>query len=184
MVKEFWDFDENINYVNINVNGNNFKVLNVYKNYNEAAGLLNLIHNIIISMCLYLQINFYKYTNEEQIAIKCFLNIHPNRYLLSEMQLGTDFNGINKPRNIRNNNKNELLGKDKRKRAEYRHVFLTLRKHNGSFKSFDSIMRLVIHEIAHTMCNHVTWRDDDHNEDFQHYEALLNDVYKKCLKNI
>lgn len=182
MVKEFWDFDENINYVNINVNGNNFKVLQVYKNYNEAAKLLNLIHNIIITICLYLQVNIYKYTKEEQIAIRCFLDIHPNNYLLSEMQLGTDFNGINKPRNVHNNSNKHALGKDKKKRAEYRHVFLTLRKHNGSFKSFDSIMRLVIHEIAHTMCNHVTWRDDDHNKDFQHYEKLLTNVYNKCLR--
>jgi hypothetical protein len=31
------------------------------------------------------------------------------------------------------------------------------------------------------MCNHVTWRDDDHNNDFKHAEKLIMDAYKKTV---
>ena len=180
MTKEFWDFDENINFTVININNNSYKVINKWKNYNEAGIILDKIHQIIYEMCLYLNLNYYRYSNKDKIAIKCFCDIHPNNYKLSEMQLNTDFNGINKPRELYLSS-DAPLGSDKKHRAKWRHVFLTLRKRNGEFKSFNTIMRLVIHEIAHTMCNHIRWRDDDHNEDFEYYEKLLESVYKKVI---
>ena len=48
-----------------------------------------------------------------------------------------------------------------------------------SQKDFNKIMELVIHEFAHTMCNHVTWRDGDHGSDFKNAEKILWDCYKK-----
>ena len=128
-------------------------------------------------MCQYLEVNKYTYSNIEQQRINCFLLIHPENYLLSEMQLGTQFDGLNKPKKLyKSNNK---LGKDQYLRAEYRDVFLRLRNNNGQFRSNKSIIDLVIHEITHTMCNHVTWRDDNHHDDFKHCENLLKDVIKK-----
>jgi hypothetical protein len=94
------------------------------------------------------------------------------------MQIGTQFYGLNKPRSLYISTKSPI-GKDKKWRASYRHIFITLRNKNGNFNDINTIMKLVIHEIAHTMCNHVTWRDDDHGKDFIHAEKLITDVYKK-----
>lgn len=178
MKNEFWDFDENINYTTINIQGKNYKVINKFPDYYSAALILNHIHSIIIEICVYLKINYYKYSKNDQIIIDCFYDIHPNNYLLSEMQLGTNFYGLNKPKNLYNSNK-PPIGKDKTLRASYRHVFLTLRNSHGNFNDKEKIMKLVIHEIAHTMCNHVTWRDDDHGKDFKHAEKLIMNAYSK-----
>ena len=180
MKKEFWDFDENINYITINIQGRNYKVINKFPDYYNAARILNHIHNIIVLISQYLQINYYssKYSDNDRILIQCFCDIHPNNYELSEMQIETPFYGLNKPRNVHFTNKPNL-GKDNNLRAANRHVFITLRNSNGNFDKFDKIMKLVIHEIAHTMCNHVRWRDDDHGKDFKHAEKIINDAYKK-----
>jgi hypothetical protein len=178
-MKEFWDFDENKNYTTVNIRGIDFKVINKYHDYKTAGIILYNIHIIIHNICKYLQVNFYRYSKTDQKYIKCFLDIHPNKYLLSEMQLGTMFNGINKPRNLFHSRDNISIGKDGTLRAGYRHIFLTLRKSNGNFKDFNKIMELVIHEFAHTMCNHVTWRDDDHGSDFKNAEKILWNSYKK-----
>ena len=176
MSKEFWDFDENINYTVVNIQGKNYKVINKFPDYYSAALILNYIHNIIVQICIYLKINYYKYSKNDQIIIDCFCDIHPNNYLLSEMQLNTIFNGLNKPRNLYNSNK-PAIGKDKKLRASYRHVFITLRNSQGKFNDKEKIIKLVIHEITHTMCNHVTWRNDDHEKDFKHAEKLIMNAY-------
>ena len=183
--KEFWDFDENKNYITVNIHGRNYKVLNIYHDYYTSGLILDYIHKIIIIIGQYLEVNKYseKYTDNDKKLINCFCDIHPNKYLLSEMQLGTQFNGINKPRNLYLSNK-EPVGKDGKLRANYRHVFLTLRNRNGKFNDINVIMDLVIHEIAHTMCNHVTWRDDDHGKDFQHAEKIIMDAYRKIKNKI
>ena len=54
---------------------------------------------------------------------------------------------------------------------------------NGSFKSMESNINLLIHELTHSMCNHIRWRDDDHGEDFRYYENILKDSYNKIKKN-
>ena len=180
MNKEFWDFDEHKNYKTININGNNFKVIYKYRNYYDAAIILNEIHKIIVEICLYFKINYSNYSDNDKILIDCFIDIHPTRYLLSEMQLKTDFYGLNKPKSLYISTK-PSIGKDKKWRASYRHVFITLRDSNGNFNNMNTIMKLVIHEISHTMCNHVTWRDDDHGKDFVHAEKLITDAYKKII---
>lgn len=180
MKKEFWDFDENTNYIIINIQGKNYKVIKKFPNFYTSALILDYIHDIIVKICLYLKINYYKYSKNDQILIDCFCEIHPNNYYLSEMQIGTQFNGINKPRNLYVSNK-PPIGKDMNKRANYRHVFLTLRNNKLDFNNKEKIMKLVIHEITHTMCNHVTWRDDDHGNDFKHAEKILMNAYNKVI---
>ena len=180
MEKQFWDFNENTNYTIVNIQGKNYKVINKYLDYYNAALILNFINLIIENICIYFKINYFRYSKNDQILIDCFCDIHPDNYLLSEMQLGTNFYGINKPRNLYNSNK-PPIGKDKTLRAGYRHVFITLRNKNHVFNDKDEIMKLVIHEIAHTMCNHVTWRDDDHGKDFKHAEKLITNAYLKVI---
>jgi len=177
---EFWDFDEKINYKVVNLNNNNYKVLNIYKDYYDSALLLDKIRNFIDIISEYLHVNKYRYKLLEQKHIYCFLLIHPNNYLLSEMQLNTEFDGLNKPKKLYKSN--TKLGPDNYLRASYRDVFLRLRKDNGEFKNINSIRNLVIHEIAHTMCNHVTWRDDNHHWDFEMCENILKEVVNDLIK--
>ena len=177
-MKEFWDFDETKNYGIVNIQGNNYKVIKNFPDYYTAGYILNEIHMIIIKICNYLSLNYYRYTKNDQKIIDCFLQIHPNNYLLSEMQLNTQFYGLNKPRDLYYSNL-PGIGSDGKLRSNFRHVFITLRDSNGNFNQFDKIMDLVLHEISHTMCNHVTWKNDNHNKDFKHAEKLLTKVYKR-----
>ena len=176
-MKEFWDFDESDNYIQIVYNNNNYKVLKRHKDYKTVVQILNEIRTIILKICQYLEVNKYAYSEIEQQRINCFLLIHPNSYLLSEMQLGTQFDGLNKPKKLYKSN--HPIGEDEYLRAEYRDVFLRLRNQNGRFRTRKSIIDLVIHEITHTMCNHVTWRDDNHGKDFTDSENLLKNVFRK-----
>jgi hypothetical protein len=182
MPKEFWDFNEDKNFTTVNIHGRNYKVLNIYHDYYTAALVLDYIHNVIVMICYYLEVNKYskKYTDYDRKLIDCFCDIHPNKCLLSEMQIGTDFYGLNKPKKLYISNL-EPVGKDGKVRASYRHIFLTLRNNRGQFNDINVIMKLVIHEIAHTMCNHVTWRDDDHGKDFKHAEKMIMNAYKALL---
>lgn len=177
---EFWDFNEKINYNVVNLYNNRYKVLNRYNDFNNAALLLDKIRNFIDFISEYLYVNKYRYSNLEQKHIDCFLLIHPNKYLLSEMQLNTEFDGLNKPKKLYKSN--TKLGPDNYLRASYRDIFLRLRKNNGEFKNMNSIRNLVIHEIAHTMCNHVTWRDDNHHWDFEMCEDILKRANLDLIK--
>ena len=177
-MKEFWDFDEHKNYIDINIHGRDYKVIKKFPNPYMAAVYLNCIYNIIALMCKYLKVNSHnlKYKETDRTMIMCFLKIHPYNYRLSEMQLGNQFNGINKPRGIEYTNETPL-GPDGKLRAKWRHIFITLRTPNGQFKTDKSIMNLVIHELAHSLANHVRWRDDDHKKDFQKAEEILKEAY-------
>ena len=185
-LRHIWEFDEQIDYINYKLDNKNYKVLKKYNNYSEAANYLHNIRKIIdiISLILYISLkyNYSNYNKDDIEAFNVFLSIHPHNYLLSEMKDNTGFNGMNKPRNIYYSN-NYPVGKDSNKRAKYRDIFLTLRKNNGSFKNFNTIMKLVLHEIAHTMCNHVLFRYDDHGDDFKKYEQVLIDIYEYIISN-
>ena len=98
------------------------------------------------------------------------------------MQLNTEFEGINKPRNLYKSK--TKIGKDGLLRAGYRHIFITIRDSNKNFNDINVIMKLVLHELAHTMCNHVTWRDDDHNSDFIHCEKILINAYNNIIQHL
>ena len=67
---------------------------------------------------------------------------------------------------------NSFPGLDKNKRATWRYVFLTLHKND------DKLINLLLHELAHTACNHVTYRDkDNHLADFDFHEQFLHEIY-------
>ena len=181
MQKEIWDFDENINYITVNIEGINYNVINKFSNYYIAAKILHRINIVIYNICLYFISNYYSYNKRDQILIDCFCDIHLNNHILSEMQLGTQFYGLNKPRNLYKSDK-PPIGPDGSYRASYRNIFLTLRKKNGTFNNWNKIIKLVIHEITHTMCNHIRWRDDDHGRDFKHAKKIIKTAYKNLFK--
>lgn len=165
-MKEFWDFDENINFSIIK----GYKVIDVYPDAHEAAKLLN-------------ELKFITY--------RSFMSIHASEHLtpeielllktpfrLQEMQLekfqGTVlFEGLNKPKGVHTKKTAQNLGKDGKLRATYRVIFLTIRNKNGKLKKIENILPLLSHELTHTALNHVKWRDDDHGRPFNSLDKLI-----------
>ena len=169
---DIWDFDEKKNYTTVVHKGIPFKVLN-FPNKSIVARRLYQTKTFIHNLCIKVYNNIDKVKSPLREMSIVFLSIHPEYYYLQEMQLGTDFDGMNKPKNVSKNKYLPSLGRDKTLKAEYRIVFLNVVKQNGQVKSFKELVPLIIHEIAHTGCNHVTWKDDNHFEDFQLFESYL-----------
>lgn len=160
---ELWDFDENKNFIQIG----EFKVLNIPSSSLKAARLLNRIKHLIIR-CFRSILKNVMITPEIELLIN-------TPFLLQEMQLNKDqklikFEGLNKPKNVHLTNEIEI-GPDKNLRAQYRIIFLTLRK-NGKLLSINALKSLIAHELTHTALNHVLWRDDDHGQEFK----LMNKI--------
>lgn len=169
-MKEFWDFNENINFSIIK----GYKVLNIYPNLAAAAGVLDELKIITYR-------SFISIHQSEKITpeIKLLLN---TPFRLQEMQLeeiqgSVVFEGLNKPKGIYSKKGRSSIGKDGNLRATYRVIFLTLRNKNGKIKKKENILPLLSHELAHTALNHVRWRDDDHGKTF-------NDLDKLILKHL
>jgi len=178
--RDMWDFYvSEPEYKIENIYGNYYKVLNKPNSY-KIALYLNNLHNLVQKICHFLKLNIYKFNPQEQIYINCFLDIHPNNYLLSEMKDGTGFNGLNKPMEVNIFPNKYPVGIDGNKyklRPKWRDVFLTLRKNNNQLKSDKAIIDLLLHEIAHSAANHTTWRPDDHGKDFKMCEDILKYAY-------
>ena len=88
------------------------------------------------------------------------------------------FYGLNKPKNVHKTNK-PPIGKDKNLRPSYRVVMLTIRNSNGTVESCTKFLKLLIHELSHTLANHVTWREDDHGKDFKDSESFMWKILRK-----
>ncbi len=96
-------------------------------------------------------------------------HLNVSRYLLSEIPKGTGFIGLCKPK-MRYIDKNlPSVGKDGCGRALYRDIFLDLDDRN--------LKSLVIHELAHCVCNHIQWRPNDHHADFKWAEKLITKYF-------
>ena len=163
-MNHLWDFDETINYVTIN----GFKVLKA-PDAVRASVLLRRIKNLILRCFESIKFN-EMITPELEILLT-------TPFILQEMQLKKDqlvykFEGLNKPKNVRSTNEDEI-GPDKNLRASYRHIFLTLRNYNGRLKTINSLKPLIAHELTHTALNHVRWRDDDHDKKFMLYYNII-----------
>jgi hypothetical protein len=77
------------------------------------------------------------------------------------------FKGINKPKGVHVTNEHPV-GKDNNLRAKKRVIFVELRNINtGNWIPMDKVVDTLVHELAHTYCNHVVWREDDHGKDFK-----------------
>jgi len=92
-----------------------------------------------------------------------FLEISPN----------TGFLGVNYPLGVRKTNSIQF-GTDGNERAMGRAVFLTV---SPEYISNRRLNDLVIHELSHTLANHVKYRPDDHGEDFISAENLFKKIW-------
>ena len=164
-MKEFWDFDENVNFSMVK----GYKVLNIYPDTTSAAKLLNDLK--FITYRSFMSIHAIEnVTPEIELLLK-------TPFRLQEMQLEkfqkVFFEGLNKPKGVRTKRTAQNLGKDGKLRATHRVIFLTIRHKNGKLKKIESILPLLSHELTHTALNHVRWRDDDHRRPFNSLDKLI-----------
>ena len=165
-MKEFCDFDENINFSNVN----GYKVINVYSDTVAAAKILNDLKFIVYRAFMSI------YEKEKPTPEMLLLLNTPFR--LQEMQLeqfqgNVLFEGLNKPKGVHTKKFASKMGKDSNLRATYRVIFLTIRNKNKKLKKITSILPLLSHELTHTALNNVRWRDDDHGEHFDIIDKLI-----------
>ena len=190
-----WDFDERFLKV-IYTNDDYYP----YKtNSKKNANILSNFRRKIRILCHNIENNFYEVKkfakgNQEYIeGVRVFLDIHQDyfynlntkinlpepffslalnglpvsKYLLSEIPKKTGFSGLNKPKMRHENINLGPVGKDGKGRALYRDIFLDL---DMSDKKLDE---LVIHELAHTGANHISFVKDNHYADFKWFEQLI-----------
>ena len=181
--KNKWDIeeDENYEYVSVPLSA----VPNVYykvhtfrqDNMNKAVTILFLIDKLIQSIQHYLHNALFNKQIENKYIPACQVFID-TPHTVQECH-HKSFHGINKPKEIiQLFRTNKQFKKDNQYRATYRHVMLTLRtKESGNFKPWSYLKNLLLHELAHTMCNHITYREEgNHEKDFDDNEGFITDL--------
>ena len=181
--REFWDFDEDKNYITYKVNNTPYKVndkyykvLSKYDNSLQAAVLLSHAEEYIIKVRDSIQgippgSDGTSLLDGIDILLK-------TPFQVQEMQINTrefpvEFEGLNKPKGVRKT-WGAPVGPDGNLRADSRVIFLRLRWSNGSLKTLNHLKPLILHEITHTACNHVTFRDaGNHASDFNRYHKFI-----------
>jgi hypothetical protein len=87
--------------------------------------------------------------------------------------------GLNKPKKIK---KIKIVKNGKLidyEIAEKRSIHLTIRE-NGTFNDYSEILSLAIHELTHTTCNDIYWKDDNHKHPYEYYHGLMKEWAKEC----
>ncbi len=194
---EKWDFDEALIPVYW-IGKYPYKVHSL-----KNAQKLSDFRNIIDELCQNLENNRSEWSratnNQEYLnGVNVFLGLHneyhhdpytlpspfheiakqgmqTSRYLLSEIPKDTNFAGLNKPKMRYVDKRLPLVGKDGYGRALYRDIFLDLNRSDKSLKN------LVLHELSHSLANHIMYRPDDHYADFQWAEKLLTKYWPKLV---
>ena len=200
MIKEFWDFDENLNYVSIKADdGLYYKVWNLGppEILNEVADVLAKVRHDINTILIYAYQNRDLWYNHP-IAFGMFhtFDIHtPEIYNLTspkpedfvtftyQEMAKNDWGGLglNKPKVIISIPV-EYKGKEvDYPIAERRAIFLTIRNlRNNKLNKYSTILDLAIHELTHTTCNDVKWKKDNHLHPYPVYHKLMRSLAKKA----
>jgi len=176
--RHLWDINETHGFQSINVNGKSYDVNTKRSpsNLHKTATLLMYIDLYIkqliddlVEQCL----------KRGVLSENCKL-ISQTPYVVQEIEYNSGFYGINKPKGIiRSPTKKKLFHLDNDYRATYRLIMLDLRRADGSFVEWDgdhdhTIKGTLIHELSHTMCNHITYRTKgNHQKDFHDCERVL-----------
>jgi len=107
---------------------------------------------------------------------------HGSFYNMQEMTPNDHgISGLNKPK--------EIINIDGYPRAKKRSMHLTLRnirKGNGNnytcgqLYDYKRIMDLVIHELTHTTCNDIYWKEDNHLPPYGKYHSMMREWAREC----
>jgi hypothetical protein len=196
--KKKWDLEEKKGFEFYSIRNKNYGVRKNLKNNLEVVYYLNFIDKFIQELIKCIKVN-KKMVKKSNCVNECIIFVN-TPYTLQEIPKGNVYNGINKPKNIHWKTKNckiqTLLDNDLL--ATSRHIMLELRHTNGDVKTWggkNGVKNLLLHELSHTMCNHITYRENgQYNEkfiyepgnhekqDFYKCEKFLKDISKitKC----
>jgi hypothetical protein len=84
--------------------------------------------------------------------------------------------GLNKPKKIKKIKVKCKNGKlIEYEVADERSIHLTIRN-----ESYSKILSLAIHEITHTTCNDIYWKEDNHKHPYEYYHTLMKQWAKEC----
>lgn len=176
--KEKWDLEEHRGFRTYSLQGKSYSV-NIKRSENnakEAAILLMYIEQYVDQLIA----DLVAVSRAKQVSSPNIDIIAETPYRIQEIEYSRGYYGINKPKNIYEiSNPKRLFALDNRYRATWRLIMLSLRSSNGNFKEWKSIKNTLIHELAHTMCNHVTYRESgNHQKDFNDAEQCLIEISK------
>ena len=125
---------------------------------------------------------------------KCKFGYNTNNFINNKcLKLGKLFNyqemtpndlgilGLNKPKKIITS-QFEMDGKIVNyPMAERRSIFLTMRNQRTQrLNDYQRILDLAIHELTHTTCNDIKWKEDNHTPPYQSYHTLMRKWAKEC----
>ena len=142
---------------------------------NDSIGY-GIIHTFDIHIpCLHKQ--FDQVLNNESIILN-----DTNLYPIQEMTPNKHgILGLNKPKKIKTI---KLANGKDYEIAEKRSMHLTIRT-NGKIHDYSKILLLAIHEITHTTCNDIYWKEDNHKYPYGKYHTQMKNWAKDCgiIKN-
>lgn len=174
--KSLWDVDEKCEFIKIM----NYKVSTKIpgSNHYNVALLLHKIDLYINEI----RLSYYEIMEKKGfISPQCKI-LYTTICNVQELPNKSGFHGLNKPKDVYcYTNPDKLFALDNDVRAGWRLIMLELRDSNGDFISWNDIHDTLLHELTHTMCNHIRYRDEgNHSSDFKKAEKELR---KFVLKN-
>ncbi len=97
-------------------------------------------------------------------------------FTYQEMHPNTDsIIGLNKPKEVemvKVTNSNGTVSEVKL--GKRRAIFLTIRNfRTNKLWNYSKVLDLAIHELTHTTCNDVEWKEDNHKPPYQSYHTLM-----------
>lgn len=172
--RKIWDINETSGMIKLAGKSGNVFIVKNTKNKNKVIDILDKIHQYIQIIKQELADCWANGTLDFSCLNGSILLI-TTPCTIQEMTRNNKFDGLNKPKNIVKLKNFDGLGfrEDSELRAGRRHIMLTICE-NGKLRPWKKIKKLLLHELAHTMCNHVTYREEgNHLEDFHMYETFL-----------
>lgn len=144
------------------------------KRAGTAAAVLNAVHDYIYALKVDISRD-HRLAKSVQPGVAVFV---ATPCTIQEMPLNRSFEGLNKPKEITAaasvppHLRGGPFPQDDELRATRRHILFRLFDSSGKVKS--DLKELVDHELAHTMANHVSYRDEgNHLADFHRYMKFL-----------
>ena len=176
--RPLWDFSENDNYVPYNI---------IYHEKNEPERFVYVknitdtskrdLHGRILCFLDVFTTHVQKYIKSHKHLYhnKCLRLFCHTNHTFYELHRNTAFNGVNKPTKVHLcKHANDAIGVDHKLRSHSRNVMIVIHD------NVTDLYNLYCHEIAHTLCNHVRFRKDDHHGntdvDFPHNEKLFKSI--------
>lgn len=179
--KDTWDLDEKKGFRSYKLKNKNYKLRNDISNTRRALEYISFINDYIKELIKCVEENIQLAIEKNCLSGAILLMNTP--YTLQEIPKQSMFEGLNKPKGVyfKKCNLNTIM--DNEYLASRRHIMLKLRTEQGQLLSWKSMKNLILHELSHTMCNHVIYRDSGNHQkkDFHKYSNFLQYISKKIV---